>query len=50
MTALAQAFRSHRESSRNRRAIAEAIQNASSPAMRSDLIAALQRSEDSRAA
>ncbi|MDF8265917.1 hypothetical protein [Luteipulveratus flavus] len=46
MTTLAKAIRSHRETTRNRRAIAEAIANASSPGMRSDLIAAMQRQQD----
>ena len=50
MTTLAQAIRSRREFARNRRAIAEAIASASSPSMRSDLIAALQRTQDERAA
>lgn len=46
MTTLAKAIRSHRETARNRRAITEALHNAGSPAQRTDLLIALQRSEE----
>ncbi|WP_157508904.1 hypothetical protein [Luteipulveratus halotolerans] len=46
MSNLAKAIRHHRESVRNRRAIADAIANASSPSMRSDLVMAAQRQQD----
>ncbi|MBN9609985.1 MAG: hypothetical protein J0I11_11800 [Actinobacteria bacterium] len=44
MTRLAKAFRSHREISRTRRALAAAIDNAATPAMRDELIMIAQRS------
>ncbi|MEO7125472.1 MAG: hypothetical protein ABI034_05010 [Nakamurella sp.] len=44
MTRLAQAYRSHREISRTRRALASAIDNAATPAMRDELIMIAQRS------
>lgn len=45
MTTLAKAIRSHRETARNRRALAHAIDTASSPSLRADLIAAAQRQQ-----
>jgi hypothetical protein len=44
MTRLAKAFRSHREIARTRRALAAAIDNAATPAMRDELIMIAQRS------
>ncbi|WP_164479256.1 hypothetical protein [Nakamurella antarctica] len=43
MSSLAKAFRSHREISRNRRAVSRAIDLASTPAMRDELILIAQR-------
>jgi hypothetical protein len=43
MSRLAQAFRSHRELSRNRRAIDRAIERAATPAMRDEIIMVAQR-------
>jgi hypothetical protein len=44
MTRLAKAYRSHREIARTRRALAVAIDNAATPAMRDELIMIAQRS------
>lgn len=43
MTSLAKAIRSHREIARNRRAVSRAIDMASTPAMRDELIIMAQR-------
>ncbi|WP_375429968.1 hypothetical protein [uncultured Friedmanniella sp.] len=44
MSRLAQAVRSHREISRTRRELSRAISNASTPALRDELIMVAQRS------
>ncbi len=44
MSRLAKAIRSHRELNRTRRALAAAIEHASTPAMRDELIMIAQRS------
>lgn len=46
MTRLAKVFRSHREIARTRRALAAAIEHASTPAMRDELIMIAQRAND----
>ena len=43
MSRLGKAFQSHRESTRTRREIARAISNATTPAMRDELIMVAQR-------
>jgi uncharacterized protein YjiS (DUF1127 family) len=43
MSRLTQAVRSHRENTRNRRELSRAISNASTPAMRDELIMVAQR-------
>ena len=43
MSRLVQAVRSHRENTRNRRELSRAITNASTPAMRDELIMVAQR-------
>jgi len=44
MSRLAKAIRSHRESSRARRAVVSALSDAGTPAMRAELIMVAQRS------
>ncbi|NNG40462.1 hypothetical protein HJ588_14430 [Flexivirga sp. ID2601S] len=46
MTSLAHAIRSRRESARSRRALMRAIDSASTPSAREDLLIAMQRSQD----
>ncbi len=46
MRSVAKAIRSHRESSKNRRAISRAIDNAASRSMRDELLILAQRSSD----
>ncbi|NHN54222.1 hypothetical protein G9U51_00290 [Calidifontibacter sp. DB0510] len=50
MTSLAKSFKNHREAARSRRAIVRALENATTPGAREDLIVAWQRSEDLRKA
>jgi hypothetical protein len=48
MTSLARAIRNHRESARSRRALLQAIDNASTQSARDDLVMAMQRANSAR--